>query len=195
MSTVTWWAGTLSQNLTQSIVTHLGCSLVGWGIKGVLLVWENYVLFENVTRDVQYSSVSTSPKVPLCALLHQRTQFITTLLLLGWDSPLLACLPLNLCLDFRVNCNCLLWLNLLCTDYHIHVKFSSFAYPPTDMWTKNTVNLPSQWNLKFVSSESGHSSCLELPSKLYLPSDMLRLLFSKALKELGTPIHYTSPRT
>ena len=95
-----------------------------------------------------------SPKVHLCALL-QHTAFITTPLSLGWDSPLLVCLLLNLCLDFSVNCNCLLWLNLLCTDYGIHVKLSSFAYPPTDIWTKNTVNLPSlfpseTWNLAAV---------------------------------------------
>lgn len=52
----------------------------------------------------------------------------------------------------------------------------------------------SQWNLKLVSSESGHSSCLELPSKFHLLSYMLRLVFSRALEEFGTPTHYTSPR-
>lgn len=50
----------------------------------------------------------------------------------------------------------------------------------------------SQRNLKLVSSESVHSSCLELPAKFHL-FHLLRLVFSRALEELGIPIHYTSP--
>lgn len=120
---------------------------------------------------------------PLCALLHQRTLFITTPPSVGWDSPLLACLPLNLHLGFSVNCNCLPWSNLLCTYYGISTKWHM-----NENHSKFAISA-SQWNLKLVSSESGHSSCLELPSKLPLLSDVLRLAFSK----FGTPIHYTFP--
>lgn len=48
----------------------------------------------------------------------------------------------------------------------------------------------SQQNLKFVSTESGHSFCLELPSKFHFLSHLL--VFPRALEELGTHIHYTS---
>lgn len=52
----------------------------------------------------------------------------------------------------------------------------------------------SQCNLKLVSSESGHSSRLELPFKIHFLSHMLRLVFPGALEELGTSIHYIPPR-
>lgn len=52
----------------------------------------------------------------------------------------------------------------------------------------------SQCNLKLVSSESGHSSCWELPFKIHLLSHMLRLVFPRALEELGAPIHDIPPR-
>lgn len=154
VSTVTWWVGILSHSCTEHS-RPFGLLVCGLRHHRRFACMRKHVLFENMTRDVQYCSVSKSPKVPLCALLHQRTPFITTPLSLGWDGPLLACFSLNLLLDFSVNCSCLLWLNLLCTDYHIHVKFSSFAYPPTDLWTKNIVNLPSllpseTWNLSAV---------------------------------------------
>lgn len=145
-----WGVGILSCNLTLAHLHRVQSPIF------IAHLWagpsQAFCVYEKTWQGTY--STPVSPKVPLCALLRQHTPFITTPLSLGWDRPLLACLPLNLHLDF---CKCLLWLNLLCTDYHIHVKFSSFAYLPTDIWTKNTVNLPSllpseTWNLSAVKA-------------------------------------------
>lgn len=110
------------------IVTHLVYLAVGWGVTGILLAWENMLFLKRWQGTYSNSSVSASLQRPPSVHYYTSTQSLLQLLCWWhWDGSLLTFLPLNLCFDFSVSFKCLLWLNLLCRDYNIHVKFSSFA--------------------------------------------------------------------